>query len=512
MKNIHVPKVNFADDEQYLHFPHAPFVSYSSTIFFDKWIAVALITGIAFRIFRLGDAPFWLDETFTVSWIKLPWTEMLYAAFADNHLPLYFVLLKAWSAIAGISPFALRLPNVLLSALMIPLVAAIAWTIKDRISARWAAWLAALSPYFLQHAQEARMYPLLGLLAAAGILLLLRFITKETKQLNTWFFALNVAILLTHYYGIFFVGAEFLVLLVSAAKRWRDWLPLMGLSLLFVMAPMMSAKYLATPHAGSTYGVGLIALPGLIWSLISGYTLLPTSMQLHDNGLRAALPYLPVAIAAAAALTVIAINAYRSLTKASISALAGITGTVIFAPFIVGLFFDVGINPRYAIACTPAILAFIAAGCPNSPGQYSRELSAITLLAILTTASMLHLNNPSHGREDINAIGEWLDRNVPKEEEILITSSEMAALADFHWPDRRFITYPARKIVVNNANAGRIASELPINHGQRTIYIFGRTWVSDPDNALRNALKARYRECNGTAAQGVTVLCFIKPR
>lgn len=512
MKNIPISDVNFSGNSTSFTLNNTNQTFSLKSIPLDSWIVTSFIVGIALRLYRLGEAPFWLDETFTAIWVKLPWREMLSAVFSDNHLPLYFVLLKAWSAIAGTSEIALRAPNVFFSMLTIPLVAAIAWAIKDLIAARWAAWLATLSPYFLQHAQEARMYPLLGLLAATNTLLLLRFLKGNDKSLTVWFFAMNAAILSTHYYGIFFVGAEFLVLLALGRNRWRSWTPMMGLSLAFIIAPMLSAKYLATPHAGGSYGIGIIALPGLIWSLIGGYTLLPTSIQLHEQGARAVLPYIPVASVTAAALMVIGFAAYRSISKSDLIALAIITCTIIFAPFAVGIFFDVGVNPRYAIACVPAVLGFIAAGCPNATRQYAREFSTMGLFAIVIAASFFHLENPSHGREDVVTIGEWLDKNVANSENIFVTSAEMKALATFHWPHRHFTLYPGRKVIVDRTNVNQIVNELPIPTAKRLIYIFGRTWVSDPDNALRKTLKDRYSECGGTMAEGVTVLCLTIPR
>jgi len=392
------------------------------------------------------------------------------------------------------------------------LIGAIAWTIKDRIAGRWAAWLAALSPYLLQHAQEARMYTLLGLLAAANTLLLVRFVTKKSQGLGTAFVLINAGLLATHYYGIFFIVAEFITLFVLDLKRWRTWASVMGISLLMMVGPVFAAKYLATPHAGGSYEMGILALPGLVWSLISGYTLLPSSAELHTQGTRAVLLYLPLAFAGFVALLVLSCSALWTLPKTRWLPLVIMIGTVILGPFVASMFFDVGNNPRYAMASCPALLAFVVAGFPNAMRDHVRIGAAAVFIIIMVSASALHLANPGHGREDIYTVGEWLDANVPVEEEILVTSDEMATLARFHWPHRRFKNYPIGKTVVKRSSADNVAAALPFGNSKRVIYMFGRTWVSDPNDALHAALIDRYATCPGIKARGIEVLCLIHAR
>ena len=60
-------------------------------------------------------------------------------------------------------------------------------TLADRRAGRWAAWFAALSPFLVHHAQEARMYALVATLAAANLLALARFTTGRTARLGALF-------------------------------------------------------------------------------------------------------------------------------------------------------------------------------------------------------------------------------------------------------------------------------------------------------------------------------------
>lgn len=480
---------------------------------FDPWLVGAMLTALILRLLRLGDAALWFDETFTVSWVRLPWGEMVRTLpLADNHLPLYYLFLKFWSSLVGFSPWALRLPSAIFSWAIVPLTAGIAWTIKGRTAARWAAWFAAISPYLLQHAQDARMYALVGTLAAANTLLLARFLTGRSQKIGFAFWLLNAALLATHYYGVIFIGAEILVLVALATTRWRTWAPAMAASSLLVLGPVLAAKYLTTSHAGESYDIGWVALPGLVWSLINGYTLMPSSAELHAHGSSAALVYVPVTVPVLVSLLVVGAAALRSASTSACLFLAAIIGVVVLGPFAVHLLFPVGIHPRYAMACVPALLVLLAVGSPETASQHARAAAAAVLVLVMVIASGLHLAEPGHGREDVDAAGKWLDANVTIEEEMLVTSIEMAVLTRFHWPNRQFKVYPAKRTVVKQENADQIAADTPFASPHRVIYIYGREWLSDPDGKLLAALKKRYRTCPGAEVRGIRVLCFLPHR
>src|SRR5215470_14835556 len=132
----------------------------------DGWIVAALCAAAVLRAVQLGTPALWYDAVITAQWLRLPWLDMVQAAAADKHPPLYFVLLKAWTLLAGDSELALRLPSALASWLAVPAIAAVAWYVRGRGAARWAAWAAALSPFLIEHGQEARMYAIGVALAA----------------------------------------------------------------------------------------------------------------------------------------------------------------------------------------------------------------------------------------------------------------------------------------------------------------------------------------------------------
>jgi len=483
----------------------------------DPWILAALFAALAIRLINPGEAALWFDETLTLQRIRLAWDEaVLHELFGGgdaNQLPLYFVLVKAWSTIAGTSPLALRLPSVLFSLATVILTAGVARTLVGPQAARWTAWLAAVSPYLLHHAQEARMYPLMSTLAAASIFLLARYLKGDAPKLGVAFVLVNLALLATHYYTMFIVSAVLLVPLLLLRRPFKGWLPAVGISGAGVIGLMLMAILVAGHQSGETYDTGFIAFPGVVWSMISGYTLMPGSEELHALGVRAALPYLPLALITVIPLGILAVRGLMALNRDALLLVLVTLAVPLLAPFIVIVVFpDVSINPRYAMPAAPSLLVLLAAGLAHGFSEHvSVKISAFILMAVMVSGSVRHLATPGHGREDMYAAGNWLEQHVPVDEEILVTSNEMHHLAMFHWPERRFRLYPDRRIVANQENSAEIAANVPFSPSDRSIFIFARTWLSDPNGLLQDELAKRYAMCPGAETRGIRILCLEKP-
>ncbi len=109
----------------------------------------------------------WWDEGISLHLADLPLDEIARDRAANIHPPLYFFVLRIWTALAGRTPFAARY----LSALAVTLLpAAVARFLAHRVSqrsARAAALLVALAPPFVIYGQEIRAYAFLPLLTLA---------------------------------------------------------------------------------------------------------------------------------------------------------------------------------------------------------------------------------------------------------------------------------------------------------------------------------------------------------
>jgi uncharacterized membrane protein len=475
----------------------------------DRWLLAAILAGLALRFTHLGATPLWLDEVTTANWVARPWREMLALCLADNHPPLYFMLIKAVRELLGDAPWALRLPSALVGAAAIPCVAAAAVTLAGRRAGRWAAWFAALSPYLIHHAQETRMYALVGTLAAANLVALARFTTGRTARLGALFTVTSVGLAATHYYTVFYLTGAVLAAVGTRPRDLRGWLPAAAVASAAAFGALLAMELLARHQAAWTYQLGWLGIPGALWSLVAGYSLLPDTLTLHAEGSRAALRYLPVAIAATPVLAACVLLGLGSLDRRSRVTLVLPIASAFLAPFAVPhLVPGVAVNPRYFQPIVPAVLVVLGIGAAARTSWSSLARGAgVAIAVVLAGATVLHLAEPGRGREDTSAAEAWLDAHVPTAQPLLVTSPEMATLARFHWAGRPIVDYPAPGTVVGAVSAADLAQHLPWRDG-RAVYVFGRAWVSDPDGALERDVQQRFASCGEFETRGIRIYCL----
>jgi mannosyltransferase len=475
----------------------------------DPWVLAAFAVALLARLVRLDAAALWLDEVFTADVVARSWSGMLAEVAGDNHPPLYFAVLKLWTDLAGTSAWALRLPSALLSALVVVVVARLAAIVAGERVARVAAWLAALSPMLIHHAQEARMYPLVALLAALHLVTLADFALGRRATLGWGFAATAAALAATHYYTIFFLAGSLAVVALLRPRPLAAWLPAAAGLVTAVGATVLLALLAARHSGGGEYALGPLAAPGMVWSMLAGYTLLPSSEELHARGAAAAFPYLALAVPAGLAMAAMLVRGLVAFGPRARAVILVPLAAVLLGPWTVMLVLGVGINPRYVTTGLPAFLVLLAAGLSMPGARALRGGAATVLVGTMLLASALHLRDPGHGREDVYAAGRWLDEHVPVAEEVLVTSREMEYLAAFHWPGRRLRPYPPPDVVAGPTTAEALATGLPFTPGaDRVIFVVGRAWKSDPDGALLTALARRYPSCPGETVRGIRILCF----
>lgn len=224
----------------------------------------------------------------------------------------------------------------------------------------------------------------------------------------------------------------------------------------------------------------------------------------------AARPYMPYAIAGALPTLVVLGSGLRVLEPRARTLIAMLAGCVLLGPFLAHVVFArISVHPRYFTAAAPMFLIALAAGMPRFGAPWWRIGAAVVVLLLMITGSVRNLTSPGQQREDVAAAGAWLDRHVASDEEIFVTSDEMASLAFYHWPVRRITQYPPRNIIAHKSNAEELARDLPIATRQRLIFIFGRSWLSDPEGKLEKAINSRYASCGGTEVRGIRIYCLL---
>jgi mannosyltransferase len=140
-----------------------------------RWALVALVLlAFVLRIYRLRYQSLWRDEVDAIFFATGSWSKLLsmFTAAGENG-PLYFVLLRPWLALVGVSEFAARFFSVVFGVLAVPLVYHLGRRLLPATLSLLGALLIATSPYLIWYSQESKMYALLVCLAVLSIWFLL---------------------------------------------------------------------------------------------------------------------------------------------------------------------------------------------------------------------------------------------------------------------------------------------------------------------------------------------------
>jgi len=199
-----------------------------------EWGLLGLtLLAFALRVYSLGRWELWFDETasYVVAVKNIPDLLAYTRTAIQEHPPGYYLLLHFWMQQVGSSEFALRYLSVLAGVVFVPLIYRFAGRLFSPAVGFWAAFVAAISPFAVSYAQEARMYTLLGLLALLSVYVF--WVMLHEKAWRWWFIyiALAIAGMLTHYlFALLIVAQNVFVLLLwpRLSSRRKRWLVLQG--------------------------------------------------------------------------------------------------------------------------------------------------------------------------------------------------------------------------------------------------------------------------------------------
>ena len=189
----------------------------------SRWLvtpvaALTLLAGILGSV-RLDRRPMWYDEAFSVLFAQSDWAYFVEWSWAKElNALVYYLLLRGWIELFGLSEAALRSLSVLIVAATVPVVALIARRLFGNRAAVVAAALFATHGGMLQYAQETRTYALATLLVALAALCLV--IGVQDRRLVGWLgFALISGIAVYAHLFAVFATAALVASLIALPRR-----------------------------------------------------------------------------------------------------------------------------------------------------------------------------------------------------------------------------------------------------------------------------------------------------
>ncbi|MDM8532704.1 glycosyltransferase family 39 protein, partial [Anaerolineales bacterium HSG25] len=164
--------------------------------------------GFALRIHQINFQPLWGDEGWSIYFAIHSVSELVALTAVDIHPPLYYLLLKGWFTLIGVSPEAARLLSVGVGTLLIPAIYLLGRRLFGTSVALTAAGLTALAPMAVYYSQEVRMYGLVTLLGVLSMYTMCRLSDRQLFHRSTYFWTTayilsTVGALYTMYYAVF---------------------------------------------------------------------------------------------------------------------------------------------------------------------------------------------------------------------------------------------------------------------------------------------------------------------
>lgn len=277
-------------------------ISQSFTEFPKRWYFIAsgavIILASILRLWTLGGESAWIDEAYSIELAKHSLGEIINGTAADQHPPLYYLLLHFWLRIGSGVAFA-RLFSVILGVINIGQILHFGYKTGGVYISLIGALLLAISPMHVWYSQEVRMYILLLCLTTASTTSLWWALRKN--QVAYWFLycLFTILALYTQYFAVFIILAQGIWVLTwvvkgqSKSDLWK-WIVSSVISGLFFLPWLPTAINQARFHTmtwvGSptiniirdtllrlVFGIAMFTLPdNLLWVIlviILGFTI-----------------------------------------------------------------------------------------------------------------------------------------------------------------------------------------------------------------------------------------------
>jgi 4-amino-4-deoxy-L-arabinose transferase-like glycosyltransferase len=214
------------------------------------WIVAGLTAlAAALRFATLGVQAYHHDEIVTASRVLRGdfFHAMNAVGFSESAPPLYYALAWIWTQLTGTGEFGLRSLSALAGVATVPVAYLIGLELRGRRAGLAAAALVAVNPMLLWYSQEARAYALLALLCAISLLYCVRARRRgRRRDFVLWGVASGLA-LATHYFAVFAVAAEAVLLL---RRRGRESLAgLWIIALVVILLAPLAIHQMSYGHA-----------------------------------------------------------------------------------------------------------------------------------------------------------------------------------------------------------------------------------------------------------------------
>jgi mannosyltransferase len=204
------------------------------------WIVAGLtVLGAVLRFATLGAQAYHHDEIVTASRVlRVGFGHAMDAVgFSESAPPLYYALAWLWTQVTGNGEWGLRFLSALAGVATIPVAYLVARELRGVRAGVIAAALVATNPMLVWYSQEARAYALLGFFCALSLLYCVRALRDGERRDFTWWGVFSFLALATHYFAVFPLIAEVILLARRRGRAIFSGLWIVGLAVV-LLAPL----------------------------------------------------------------------------------------------------------------------------------------------------------------------------------------------------------------------------------------------------------------------------------
>jgi len=217
----------------------------------DSWLlACAVVLAICTRCYFASRPEIGLDDSTSADIVALPFGSMLrFITWNEPSMGLYYLLLHFWSAIAGTSPLALRIPSIVFSVAAVPAIYWLGQRLFNHSTAIAAAFLLATNATAVDYAQIIRSYSLVILLVIVSSFFFVGLMSNPKAETgNAWrYIVASTLAVYAHMHAVFTLVAQ----LVSARFRRSARLRTLAVSGVVIALAVLPLSLVAFGHSYS---------------------------------------------------------------------------------------------------------------------------------------------------------------------------------------------------------------------------------------------------------------------
>jgi mannosyltransferase len=484
--------------------------SYASTKLKNTTLILLLLTAFALRLYRLDHQEIWGDEAHSAYVSKLPLLSAV-SPRTETNPPLYHLLLYFWVRLTGSSVFALRFLSLVLGVLTVPLVYHLT---RLAFGVPWgllAALLCAISPFQVYYSQEARMYALATFSTTLSMFLLARIVSGERgesrlrrfpanlrslKGLWVAYFLATAAAIFTHYYALFVVVAQNVVLLALWRRdrgRLRRWLAVQAALALSYLPWVLAQRGFLGGKASARFDE--LTLPVLI-------TIVKRSLVAFSVGTTVEAPlahYLALAFSLLAALGLVATVTVQEGERTSPRGRGRLGGGggdrwqpwLLLAWMVIPLAFAWLVNPimpffqeRYLLVGVPTFIVLAARGLKWIGDRWPWALVLGLLFVVSASSVSLHrwFFDDAYTKGEYGLMMDYVQDHVQQGDLLLLNNPLQEALFDYYRPSGMPYHLLSRHDLRTEQLADQALAALTEGYSRVWLVMFGYAEQYDPNH------------------------------